>query len=478
MTPVTSDQLLQRAHVGTRLMTVRGAIMRAISIGSNLMLIALLAPRELGLFAVARGVLLIFQMISDLGVPRALLRRPATPTAAEYGALAGIEGLAVAILLACGVIWPGLVLGFGAIDARWYGWMMLTLSTMVAFPFGTGARLRLQRSLAYEKIAICDVTNVLVLNVGLLLFALAGRFSVGVFVTLAVATLVTNVLTYFWAPGPMPIFRFGPIRSLARESSGYMVSSWLSSARDYGTPILLAKLFGLELAGVWAFAARISQLLNVAFEGFRNATIPAAVRLAHDRPSLKRLASSTLSGALIFAVPLAGIVFVSIPVLATIWPRWHAAIDLAQVYVLGYAVAGAGIASLEAVSTATRGAVAMLAEHASALVVAWIGFVIVWSMGSRSITWVTVPMNIAPLAALLLLTDADVRPTWNSEMTRVVLSLVTGLALYATCSAAGVPPLATAVVGCCGIVAWLRPGTRLRALSPDRGRVRRLWAQL
>ena len=56
-------------------MTIRGAVMRSISIGANLLLLALVSPTELGLFAVARGTFTLLQYIAELGIGKAMVRR-------------------------------------------------------------------------------------------------------------------------------------------------------------------------------------------------------------------------------------------------------------------------------------------------------------------------------------------------------------------------------------------------------------------
>jgi O-antigen/teichoic acid export membrane protein len=449
-------------------MTVRGALMRVVSIGSNLILIALVSPKELGLLAVVRGTLLILQYAAELGMSKALLRRPAEPTREEFAALAGLQALVTAVVLALGWVWPWLILGLGAIDRQWHGWMLAAVATMAVIPFGTGARVRLERALAYEKLAIVDVTNVLVQNVGFLIFALAGRFSLGVFVALAAATLAVNVMLYAWSPGPMPALDVGRLRALARQAGGFMAASWFTVAREYATPIVVAKLFGLPVAGLWAFAERFAQLLNVAFEGFRHATVPAAARLAHDPPSLRRLATNTLTGAASLAVPLVGLAFVSLPVLGIMWPRWEPAITLAQVYVLCYGIAGVAAASLEPVAVAVSGASAALAEQLSATLVAWVGFVLVRVTGVGTIAWVIPPMYVAPVVVLMVLTSREVRPVWDRKLWRLGLALATGLGLYAAGAATSAPAVATAAVASCGIVAWLRPALLLTAIVSKR----------
>ncbi|MBC7894687.1 MAG: oligosaccharide flippase family protein, partial [Cytophagaceae bacterium] len=260
-----SDAILERARTGTRLMTLRGVAMRTISIGANLLLLLLVSPAELGLFAVARGTLALLQYVAELGIGKALVRRREVPTSAEYAALSGLQIMVGILITLAGAVFPAVILGFGAIDARWHAAMVVTVATMLSLAFGTGARVRLERGLAYERLAIIDVFNVLTLNLGLVIFAALGRFSIGVFVLLGVASVAANVLLWVWAPGPRPSFDLRPLAGVARQSTGFLVASTCTVAREQGTAVLVGALFGLPAAGLFSFAERVAQVLNITF---------------------------------------------------------------------------------------------------------------------------------------------------------------------------------------------------------------------
>ena len=80
-----------RAAIGARLLTARGAGMRLVSVASNIALIVLVAPADLGLLAVVRGIAGLAGDTSDLGFAWALLRRHTAPSDDEYRALGGVQ---------------------------------------------------------------------------------------------------------------------------------------------------------------------------------------------------------------------------------------------------------------------------------------------------------------------------------------------------------------------------------------------------
>lgn len=443
---VDSDAILARARTGTRLMTIRGAIMRAISVGSNLWLLVLVTPTELGLLAVARGTFTLLQYLAELGIAKALVRRPMAPSDREYAALAGLQLLVSAVVVIAGAVWAAPILGFGAIERQWHWAMLGTVATMSSLAFGAGARIRLERALAYERLAKVDVFNVLMLNVGLIVFALLDRFSIGVFVVLGAATVAANALLYRWAPGPVPSLNLRPLVGVARESSGFLFAATCAVLREQGTPVLVGGLFGLSIAGLYSFAERVAQVLNVTFEGFRNASIPAAARLAHDVRSLKALASRTLVGSASLTAPIAMIAICGLPLLALLVPRWADAVLLTQWYVVSYACYGVVSASLEPAAVALHGARVAIVEQASALIVGWMAFVAVRWLGPSYLALAVSVMYAMPLLALRLVTGDDIRPSIDGQVRQVAAGFALSLALYGTLRLSAAPPVVTTFV--------------------------------
>ncbi len=441
-----SDTILERARVGTRLMTIRGAVMRGISIVANLLLLTLVSPRELGLLAVARGTFSLLQYVAELGIGKAMLRRSQEPTRAEYAALAGLQLLVGVLVVALGAFWSAPILGFGSIDERWHLAMLGTVATMTSLAFGTGAKTRLERSLSYEKLAIVDVINVLILNVGLIVFALLNQFSIGVFVLLGFATVSANVLLHYWSPGPRPSLNLRPLVGIARESSGFLAGSTFQVLREQGTPVLIGALFGLPVAGLYSFGERVAQVLNVTFDGFRNAALPAAARLAGHVRSLQTLSTRCLVGAASLAAPMAVISICALPLVAHFVPRWTDAITLAQWYVVAYAVYGVASASMQPAAIATRGAAAAIAEQGVALLGGWISFVVLRAVGSTDLAIAVAVMYVAPIAALRLVTTEDIRPERSDDVLRMFIATACSLALYLALRLADAPLIVSAAL--------------------------------
>jgi O-antigen/teichoic acid export membrane protein len=435
--------VVARAREGARLLTMRGVAMRGVTVACNLALLGLVAPAQLGLLAVVRAAMTIVQFAAELGVDRVLLRRPADPTREEFAALAGLQAVVVAAMLAAGVASPGIYARLVHIDARWGAWLFGSIATMVVIPFGTGARVRLERALRYERLATVDIMNVAIQNVGLVLAALLHRFEVGVFVVFALMNVAVNLLLFAWSPGPRPAFRLARLRAIAGQSAGFMIAQWLGVLREHAVPLLITRLFDIATAGVWAFAIRLSQLLNVTFEGFRAAAVPAAARVAHDRSALRRIAEHTFAGAAVLAGPVMALAFAGLPVVGQVWPQWRSAVPLAQTYVLAYGVAGIADATLEPVAVTLFGAGVAFRQQTAALAGVAAGLA-----GARLFGWpltvAALGMALAPTLVVLAYAPRDVRPAAAQPGGALLHPLAVAVAAVGIAAVLRVPPVVPA----------------------------------
>lgn len=462
--------LVERAAAGARLLTARGVGMRAVSTLANLALIALVAPSDLGLLAVVRGIAGLAGTSSDFGFAWALLRRPRAPEPGEYAALAGIQLSGIVAALAILVLDPALLGSLAAIPREWRRGMIAVLVSMLSVAWGTGARVRIERDMDYRRLAFVDVSSVLLLNLLLVAFAVARQFDTGIFVATAVTTLYVNAVLWFSARGPGPAWRWSAWRTLGAEFAGFSLGHAGSMLNNAVTPILVARLFGLPVAGLWSVAVRFGNVLQVAFEGFRQAAIPAAAHLADSVHHLRDLGQRTMEGAARLTLPLAALIVAGLPVLGWVLPRWAPAVAIAQCYVAGYAVVGVIGAGVVPGAVALQGARIVLAEQFAPIVAGWGAFAILAATGHATIAWAVPPMFAATAIAVWWTASPAIRPRWSSAFTLPIATLIGAALIAATGSIADVRPAFTGggglLLACVfGAVAWRRRGALDRSTA-------------
>jgi hypothetical protein len=448
-------------------LTTRGIAIRVVSIASNLILLTLVTPAELGFVAIVRAVLTITSRFVNEGVSAGLLRGQRNPDERDYAALSGLQVVLVLVLLAAALVWPVPFRGFNALKAEWNPWVLALLCSLILIPLGSGARVRLKRELEYRKLAFVDVSTVMLQNAGLLVFAAIDRLFVGAFIVYVGSYAFFNLVQFAMSRGPLPIFQPRAMLATARGAVGYSAADWLLVTKDHLLPIFLGSVFGLYLVGIWDFGMRLTRVLNVAIEGIWQANVPVAPQLVQAPAKLRKLASDALSDAAELMVPAATILVVSLPVLIRVWPNWSDAVFLGQVFALSFAFWGIAFASLEPVAAAQRGAAAVLGGHFVSLLGATIGLALYGWTGLDNLAIVAPPMYLLPIPVWYFLVKPSVRPGWSSVLTKQLVIFLAAMGVYALGTVRDWPDLVTALLAVFAILPLVRPITLARRLFVD-----------
>jgi len=381
--------LLKRSIRGANVLLVRGLLLRVISASTNFALIALVLPTELGIFAVVRGALATVQFTTELGFELAMIRRRENPTHAMLAAVAGLRTLLLIAILVLAIVVPHASDLFGVLPKQWSNWLLVAIAAMLVTPIQTSCKVALERDLRFAELSLLEVKGVFIQNIALVAFAFAHRFVEGVFITQIALCFYYTIALYRLVPIRRISFDLRPVRALAGDSIGFSTSTLVTVARDSFTPILIARFFGLEVAGLWNFAWRIGQFLSLTFEGYLRAGVAASSRLAARMASLRELAESTLKGAAQIAFPIVALAYAVLPLLAILLPKWGDAVVMAQLYVLTLGVAGVYTAALSPVALALRGPRASMAEQVTYTGVLWVGLVLmhIYGLSNVAITY-------------------------------------------------------------------------------------------
>lgn len=438
--------LLKRSIGGANVLLIRGLVLRVISASTNLALIALVLPVEMGIFAVVRGAITTVQFITELGFELAMIRRRDDPTPEMLAAVAGLRTLLLVAILILVMVIPHASGLFGVLPDKWSPWLLATLASLLVTPIQTSCKVALERDLRFAELSLLEVKGIFLQNVGLVVFAVAHRFVEGVFITTIVVIVYYTVALYRLVPIRRISFDLRPVRALARDSAGFSMSTMMTIARDALTPILIARFFGLDIAGLWNFAWRIGQFLSLTFEGYLRAGVAASTRLAARLESLRVLAESTLRGAAQVAFPIVALAYATLPLLSLLLPQWAGAVAMAQIYVLVLGVVGVYTAAVSPVALALRGPRAAIAEQTAATVVIWGSLAVFKLAGITQVAYAYSAGLIAAAAVAYALTQRDIRVPILRVLARPAGFLLFSLAVTFGGTALGASPWLVALV--------------------------------
>lgn len=377
---------MHRGIAASRVLLVRGFTLRFISAVTNIALVALIVPSDLGFLAVVRGVLGTIQFASELGFQLVLIRRAAEPTTAELGALTGYRTVVLLGLLAIGILSPEARSVFGVLPPEAGPWMLATMAVLaVTSPIQSACKVLLERELQFTKLSLIEVSGVLLQNLGLVAFAATGMFRDGVFIV-SMGLSVFYMAVLLWAR-PVRCFslRLGGLRPLVVESFGFSTSTLLDVARQSLTPILVAKLFDLHVAGLWDFAIRTGQFLQLTLEAYRRAGVVVAGRLTHSPALLRQFSVSILREVVAITYPLTGLLYAAIPLVGFLIPKWAAGVEAADLYLLTFGIFGVFEATLWPVIVARHGPGPAIKHQLLWMLGTWSGCVALWLAGGGNI---------------------------------------------------------------------------------------------
>ncbi|HEY0777748.1 MAG TPA: oligosaccharide flippase family protein [Gemmatirosa sp.] len=424
------NMLVQSIRRSTRVWFARGVATRVVSLLTNLLLVVLVTPRELGLLAAVRGFIGIVHFATDLGLEFALVRRRADPNPAEMAALSGVRMLCLALIAVGIAVVPHASTLFGTLSPALGGWLIALTAAFAITPTQLGSKVLLERDLQFAKLGTLEVTTVLLENVGLVVAAAVGHFDRGVFLVFIASFCYVTVFVQYLAPLRGLSLNVGSLRPLLRDTVGFSGAALFTVARTSLTPILLAKLFGLNVAGNWALADRVCSYLNLVFESFTRTAFAGAARLRHSTIHLRDLAAHALTHTAMWVIPASVLIFVLFPVLGSLFPKWAGAVQPGQVYVLALGAGGSVIASLSPVTQAMRGPALALVEQAAACLVLWAALAVSAAIGIVNVGLAYAIAIVAQALVLLRLCPPTVRPEMQGLLWT---SLVPGAVIVAAC---------------------------------------------
>ena len=304
---------------------------RSLGLISMLVLARLLTPSDFGLVAMATSLIALLELFSAFGLDTALIQRSdATPV--HYNTawtLNLIAGCSIALLM--------LAL---AIPASHFYREPRVAPVIAALSLGAAIQgcenvgvvafrkeMRFDREfrflLAKKFLAFCTTVplaiwlhNYWALVAGTLMGRAAG---------------VT--LSYILQP-------FRPRLSLAAAADLMHISKWLVTQnvlaflKDRSADVIIGRFAGTHSLGVFSASAEISNMPGTELVApINRAILPAYVKLAHDKPALRREYLSVMSIVALIAVPAVAGFAVTAPfmVLLILGPKWVEAVQLIQI---------------------------------------------------------------------------------------------------------------------------------------------------
>ncbi|HET8655701.1 MAG TPA: oligosaccharide flippase family protein [Longimicrobiaceae bacterium] len=333
-TPPTEDATLSFARSAVRAVAalgVRQVLVQGANVLGGVLLARLLSPGEFGVFGIVTFILAFLVAFGGAGLGASLIRQTQEPTTADYRAVFSVQQamvVGVGVLLWLAAPWIAAQYGRPPVEA----WLFRLLAIAVFLTsYQTIAAIRLERELAFHRLAAVEVSQALVFNGLAVGLAWAGwgamSFAVALVARAAVGAVWMNLIS------PWPIgWTWDPsrVREHLRFGILYQGGSFVSLLKDSITPLFVGFLLGAKAVGYINWAGMVAAYPVLALMVFQRFYLPAFARM-QDRPAeLCRFVGWVLRATNSLVAPLAVVTLVLVEPLTRIvfGEKWLVALPL------------------------------------------------------------------------------------------------------------------------------------------------------
>ena len=242
---IAAHSVAKRTFQGAIAIGVRQIVVQGSRILGGVLLARLLTPGEFGFYAIILYFQTFLTAFGDAGLAASLVRQHEEPENLEFRSIFTVQQLFV--------LTTGVVLWCAApVVAGWYhlsshdAWMFrLVLLSFVATSFMVIPQVRMERQLAFDRLALIESTQAILFNVSAVYFAWRGLGGYSFAWALLLRSVVGAILANWMSPWRIgwhwdwPIIRSHLSFGLAYQ--GIQVTSLL---KDSITPVLIGILLG------------------------------------------------------------------------------------------------------------------------------------------------------------------------------------------------------------------------------------------
>jgi O-antigen/teichoic acid export membrane protein len=281
-----SEVTRRTARAGAAL-AARQVLVQGSNVLGGILLANLLTPAEFGIYGVFVFFLTFLIAFGDVGLGASLVRQPAEPSTEDMRSVFTVQQALVAVAVA------GAWLAAPAI-AAWYerppgeAWLFRLAALSLLFTsLQSIAAIRLERRLAFDRLAVAEVAQALAFNGIAVVLAWRGAGALGVAVALLARSVVGAVLTNLISPWPLGWRWDWPrVRAHLRFGLPYQGGNFVSLAKDSITPLLVGALLGAAEVGYVNWAQMVAAYPVLLLMILQRLYLPAFSRMQHHPEAL------------------------------------------------------------------------------------------------------------------------------------------------------------------------------------------------
>ena len=316
---------------GVALLAVRQVLAQALNVVGYVLLARVLAPGDLGVFAIALFTFAILSACGGAGLQPSLVRAPDEPSAEDYRAVFTVqEAIIAAVVLAAWIAAPHLAALYGRPVGEAAVFRLAALALAIT-SFQAIPSARLERRLDFGAVALVEVAQAFAYNATAVLLVYTGWGTVSVGAALVARAIVGAAIATAIVPwSARPLWSWPRVREHLRIGLPLQGGVLVTQLRDGITPAFIGVVAGTAAVGYvqWAQTVATAPLWPTMI--LQRVYLPAFARVQHERAELGRFVEQALRATHALVAPGAVLTLVLIePITRLVFgPQWTAAIPI------------------------------------------------------------------------------------------------------------------------------------------------------
>lgn len=322
---ITLEAVKNKAVRGVVVLTGRTFFLSLLSLVATGLLTVFLGPDEFGVFFIVSAVVNFIAYFSDVGLAAALIQKKSKLTSDDLRTTFTVQQVLVFSLLVLLVLLTPLFANIYELDREDVFLMYALGAGLLMSSFKTIPSVLLERELAFEKLVVPQVLEMLVYNFVAVILAWQG-FGVRSFAYAVLARgLVGLVSIYLIRPWRPSFGLYKPaLTKLLRFGAPYQANTLLAVVKDDGMTIVLGTILGTTGVGLLGWAQRWGQApLRFFMDQVIKVTFPAFSRMQDKKEELSRSVTKSIFFICFLVYPSLVGLLVLAPILVQVIPKYE-----------------------------------------------------------------------------------------------------------------------------------------------------------
>lgn len=306
----STHHVARLAVLGAAALAIRQVVVQLFNLGGSIVLARQLTPREYGYYGIVLFLLSFLSSFGDVGLGASLIRQEHEPTDRDYRAVFTFQQLLVlSVVVVFWAVSPWVIRHYDVPSSQRFIFHAAALSLVIT-SFQSIPAIRLERKLAFDRLALADVAQSLSFNIVAIVLALRGMGAWSFVIALLVRSVIGAVLIQAvsrWRIGwciDWPLVKAHMAFGIPFQAIGF-----ISLIKDSITPVMVGFLAGAAAVGYISWAQTVAAYSVLALMIFQRVYLPAFSRLQTDKAHLGMFVERVIWATNAICAPLATLMF-------------------------------------------------------------------------------------------------------------------------------------------------------------------------